>query len=459
MFSSENFRENTSDDTPSFLYSSEQPNFENNNDSVNGNKPTQSLFSSNIKMNPNVDMSQYAQLTRHARRIYVGGIPPNYADEEIIRNFLNSVISKGMGEENDGSYVISIYTNQKKCFAFVEVKSIELATACLDLDGIIFKKIVLKILRANEYKPELVTQAMLGKPIRLDLTSFAFGSANVPNYQPAVGMQPSLGGAPQQQHQQQFMPYSSMMALSASSNSMGSAHSLSTSNNNSNSNSNSLNSIRIESPRAVDVGVSGMSHSVQSGHGASGDLRLDSVIQFTSLNGLDSGSVVIVGFPFDDSRLSRVKNTSPANGTTVRGQGCAATPKSMRSFIRRFRYGMLHNPEFGIDLAAAKIIDVGDVLGGSSPEETRVNLSMTVSELMARGGIPYVVGGSADSSFHSIQGVMAVTGGNIGVLSISASLEHNLLLLNDSRFCPARPGAPPSCEGRYVAFAAQVMMF
>lgn len=49
-----------------------------------------------------------SQHTRHARRIYVGGIPPSYADEELLTAFLNTVISKGLGEENAGSYVLSM---------------------------------------------------------------------------------------------------------------------------------------------------------------------------------------------------------------------------------------------------------------------------------------------------------------------------------------------------------------
>jgi hypothetical protein len=32
------------------------------------------------------------------------GIPPNYADEELLKMFLNNVISKGLNEENDFSY-------------------------------------------------------------------------------------------------------------------------------------------------------------------------------------------------------------------------------------------------------------------------------------------------------------------------------------------------------------------
>ena len=116
-----------------------------------------------------------SQQTRHARRIYVGGIPLGFADEDSLKSFLNAVISKGLNEENDNSYVLSLYINQKKCFTFVEFKSIELTTACLELDGLIYHSSVLKVLRANEYKPELLPPSH-NPPLKLYLPASAFGT-------------------------------------------------------------------------------------------------------------------------------------------------------------------------------------------------------------------------------------------------------------------------------------------
>jgi hypothetical protein len=36
------------------------------------------------------------------------------------------------------SYVLSMYINEKKGFAFVELPTMELTTACLSLDGIFY---------------------------------------------------------------------------------------------------------------------------------------------------------------------------------------------------------------------------------------------------------------------------------------------------------------------------------
>lgn len=310
------------------------------------------------------------QQTRHARRIYVGGIPPNYTDEDGLRDFLNHVLSTGLGEENDQSYVLSIYINQKKCFAFVELKAIDLTTAALDLDGIIYKKIVLKILRANEYKPELIAPALLAKSISLDLTSFAFGCPAAPTFVPSI------------------------------------------------------------SDQTLDLS----------------DLRLDSLLQVASLSNVERGSLALLGFPFED--VSKTKST--------RELGCTAAPKCLRNAIRKFKYGSVQNPEFGIDLSATKLLDIGDVLAGKSHEDCKNNLSATVSEVISRGGIPIVVGGTSDQLYHSVAGVMSVAGGAIGVITISSHLDSKLL--DDVRFCPPRNGlnSVPTCEGRYIRFAAQV---
>ena len=115
-----------------------------------------------------------SQQTRHARRIYVGNIPSGYADEELLKAFLNNIVAKGLGEENDNSYVLSVYINLKKFFAFVEFKSVELTTAALELDGLLYHNSVLKVLRANEYKPELVSTPTM-PPIKLHLLASAFG--------------------------------------------------------------------------------------------------------------------------------------------------------------------------------------------------------------------------------------------------------------------------------------------
>jgi hypothetical protein len=332
-----------------------------------------SIVGNTVSVAPNARMKTYGvasvpQQTRHARRIYVGALPPNYIDEDGLRSFMNSVIAQGLGEENDHSYVLSVYINQKKCFAFVELKSIELASACLELDGIIMKNVVLRILRANEYKPELIPQS-LNKVVRFDLSGFQFG------------------------------------AVSASSQ---------------------------------------WNHMIDSEE-VFNERTLESIVQFSNLGGLESGSVTIVGFPFDESQRK----------PQIRGTGCSNTPKLFRSHIRKYKYGFVDNPEFDVDITKIKVLDVGDVLAGKSLEETKSNLTTTVTELILRSSVPFVIGGSMDLAFHSISGLLSSSGNKIAVIYISSHAD--IRILDDSRFFGSRsPGATLSCQGRYVAFAAQV---
>ena len=45
------------------------------------------------------------------------------------------IISKALKEPKIGDHVVSVYINKERHFAFVELKNIELATACMQLDG------------------------------------------------------------------------------------------------------------------------------------------------------------------------------------------------------------------------------------------------------------------------------------------------------------------------------------
>eukprot|EP01041_Mallomonas_annulata_P007598 gene7598-15567_t len=101
--------------------------------------------------------SAHMQQTRHARRLYMGGIPAGTTENEVTLFFLD-IIARALSKDSPEAInpVIQVYINHDKCFAFVELKSIELTTACCQLDGIQFKNASVKIRRPNDYKPELV---------------------------------------------------------------------------------------------------------------------------------------------------------------------------------------------------------------------------------------------------------------------------------------------------------------
>jgi RNA recognition motif-containing protein len=98
--------------------------------------------------------SGQSQQTRHARRLYVGGI--GEISEPEITAFFNDVIDRALGEKQEGGSVVSVYINRERHFAFVELRTIELTTACMNLDGVSYNGQPLKIRRPNDYNPATV---------------------------------------------------------------------------------------------------------------------------------------------------------------------------------------------------------------------------------------------------------------------------------------------------------------
>jgi splicing factor U2AF subunit len=75
-----------------------------------------------------------------------------------ISTYFNEVIARAIAPARlDAPPVLSVYINREKCFAFVELTSIELTTACCQLDGIQYSgcqpPATLRIRRPNDYMP------------------------------------------------------------------------------------------------------------------------------------------------------------------------------------------------------------------------------------------------------------------------------------------------------------------
>lgn len=84
------------------------------------------------------------------------------AVEEDLRVHFNDVIARATAPTvlEGGPPVFQIYINPEKCFAFVELTSIELTTACLTLDGMKYDHrtgtSIIRVRRPNDFKPELM---------------------------------------------------------------------------------------------------------------------------------------------------------------------------------------------------------------------------------------------------------------------------------------------------------------
>ncbi|KAL0856841.1 hypothetical protein Bca101_061995 [Brassica carinata] len=95
------------------------------------------------------------QATRHARRVYVGGLPTT-ANEQSVATFFSQVMSAiGGNTAGPGDAVVNVYINHEKKFAFVEMRSVEEASNAMALDGIILEGVPVKVRRPTDYNPAL----------------------------------------------------------------------------------------------------------------------------------------------------------------------------------------------------------------------------------------------------------------------------------------------------------------
>lgn len=118
------------------------------------------------------------QQTRPARRLYVAGLPPGCNDGELM-DFFVGCISKGIGPEH-ASGVVNVYVKPNAAFAFVELRTMELARACLALDGISLRGSSLKVQRPNDYD-EASSPKPAGPPLTIELGRLGVVSSSVPD--------------------------------------------------------------------------------------------------------------------------------------------------------------------------------------------------------------------------------------------------------------------------------------
>jgi arginase family enzyme len=331
-------------------------------------------------------------------------------------------------EENDSSYVISVYMNHKKCFAFVELKTIELTSVCLDLDGIVYCSNILKIQRANEYKPELMV-SMPRIPIHFNIKKAPFPNKAMSNSMMMDKKPPMHGMHDDHAHSHnphEFNPHTTPSSRSSSSEGM------------------EKKSFNFSSTFS------------------------SSIIRSCAIADIPRGALVLLGFPYDEGARRAGHIT-----------GAALGPRAVRQYLYQLldggEGGSMCNPEFGMDWSQQScgmvICDVGDVPLGLLLEEALAKLGDNIADIIRRGGVPVVIGGSGDMSYANAAGLMTVAGGSIGILSVNSHLNvatprnetkiqantASRLLLSDTRFCPPREGlmSEPWCDGKFVHVAAQ----
>ncbi|XWS33741.1 hypothetical protein CRYUN_Cryun22dG0109500 [Craigia yunnanensis] len=120
------------------------------------------------------------QATRHARRVYVGGLSPT-ANEQSVAIFFSQVMAAiGGNTAGPGDAVVNVYINHEKKFAFVEMRSVEEASNAMSLDGIIFEGAPVKVRRPSDYNPSLAATLGPSQPcpnLNLAAVGLSLGSA------------------------------------------------------------------------------------------------------------------------------------------------------------------------------------------------------------------------------------------------------------------------------------------
>lgn len=122
------------------------------------------------------DASVAMQQTRHARRVYVGNL--GNVVEEDLKQFFNGVFLV-CEVHVEGGAVLSVYVNHERKYAFVEFRTIELAEAAMQLDGMTLDGQALKISRPNDFNPAAVPATI--PRIHLDLSKLGIVSNRVPD--------------------------------------------------------------------------------------------------------------------------------------------------------------------------------------------------------------------------------------------------------------------------------------
>ncbi|KAJ8762996.1 hypothetical protein K2173_023201 [Erythroxylum novogranatense] len=95
------------------------------------------------------------QATRHARRVYVGGLSPTTNEQSVATFFSRVMAAIGGNTAGPGDAVVNVYINHEKKFAFVEMRFVEEASNAMALDGIIFEGAPVKVRRPSDYNPSL----------------------------------------------------------------------------------------------------------------------------------------------------------------------------------------------------------------------------------------------------------------------------------------------------------------
>ncbi len=115
---------------------------------------------------------QTNQISRHARRLYIGHLPAGTTEEDL-RSYFNGIIKDKMVFESVhggcNREIASVYINHERHFSFLEFFSVEITSALLMLDGVMLPgRGSLRIRRPNDFDATRIDPNMVLPKLTLD---------------------------------------------------------------------------------------------------------------------------------------------------------------------------------------------------------------------------------------------------------------------------------------------------
>ena len=109
----------------------------------------------NVPLSSSTNVELSGNLAKQAKRFYVGNLPHNF-NEAILVSFLESNL-QGLSSKDGESKVHNLNVSSDRSYAFVECRTAEDASLAMNLDGVCFEGIQLKVRRPKEYHIALTT--------------------------------------------------------------------------------------------------------------------------------------------------------------------------------------------------------------------------------------------------------------------------------------------------------------
>ncbi|GFE53911.1 U2 small nuclear ribonucleo auxiliary factor [Babesia ovis] len=116
--------------------------------------------------------------TKPYREIYIGNIPP-HADVNNLLEFLNDALTAVNGTSIPGNPCQKGWISADSHYAFVEMRTMEEASNCIQLSGINYQNYALRINRPKTYNPDVLTEAPSPTIPTLDPSLLALGIAGL----------------------------------------------------------------------------------------------------------------------------------------------------------------------------------------------------------------------------------------------------------------------------------------